>query len=110
MRHLKIMGLCLVAVFALAAVAASSASAAEPEWGGCVAQKHGNFTEEMRERWPKSMACRITRATTNVGGAGCHVYGAEARQLHRSGLCDGRQKHGVPDHKGHYEKTPAGQI
>ena len=47
MKHLRIMGLCLVAVFAFVAVAAASASAAEPEWGGCVklAKAKGNYTE-----------------------------------------------------------------
>jgi hypothetical protein len=43
-RHLKMIGLCLVAVFALGAVvAAGSATAAEPEWGRCVAAKGGHY-------------------------------------------------------------------
>ena len=44
MKHLKIMGLCLVAVFAIAAVAASSASAL-PEWGQCVAKAGGKYSD-----------------------------------------------------------------
>jgi hypothetical protein len=46
MRHLRMVGLCLVAVFAIAAVAATSASAL-PEWGKCekVAPKTGAFTD-----------------------------------------------------------------
>jgi hypothetical protein len=43
-KHLKIMGLCLVAVFAIAAVAASSASAL-PEWGKCEAKAGGKFSD-----------------------------------------------------------------
>ena len=43
---------------------------AEPEWAGCVAQKHGNFTEEK-----------------------CATVA---------------EKHGVPDHKGHYELVRPG--
>jgi hypothetical protein len=40
MRHIRMVGLCLVAVFAIAAVAATSASAL-PEWGQCYVQaKH----------------------------------------------------------------------
>ena len=46
MKHVKIIGLCLVAVFALVAVAASSASAAEPEWGHCVAVKSKGHYED----------------------------------------------------------------
>jgi hypothetical protein len=35
-KHLRLVGLCLVAVFAMAAVTAASSSAALPEWGKCV--------------------------------------------------------------------------
>ena len=35
MRRIQTMGLCLVAVFALAAMAAASASAATPTWYEC---------------------------------------------------------------------------
>src|ERR1700728_4705272 len=42
---MKIIGACLVAVFALAAVAVSSASAAEPEWGRCVSAKKGHYKD-----------------------------------------------------------------
>jgi hypothetical protein len=47
MRHLRMVGLCLVAVFAIAAVAATSASAL-PEWGQCYVQaKHeGKYTDK----------------------------------------------------------------
>lgn len=37
MRHIRMTGLCLVAVFLVGAVVAASASAALPEWGGCEA-------------------------------------------------------------------------
>ncbi len=44
MKHLRSLGLCLVGMFALVAVAATSASAAEPEWGRCVTVKSkGHF-------------------------------------------------------------------
>jgi hypothetical protein len=47
MRHLRMIGLCLVAVFAIASVAATSASAL-PEWGQCYVQaKHeGKYTDK----------------------------------------------------------------
>jgi hypothetical protein len=35
-RHVRMLGLCLVAAFAMSAVAAATASAALPEWGKCV--------------------------------------------------------------------------
>jgi hypothetical protein len=46
MRHLRMVGLCLVAVFAIAAVAATSASAL-PEWAKCekVKPKTGAYTD-----------------------------------------------------------------
>jgi hypothetical protein len=44
-RRLRIIGLCLAAVFAIAAVTASSASAKKPEWGKCVAQAGGKYLD-----------------------------------------------------------------
>ncbi len=44
MRHVRILILCLVTVFAISAIAASAASAKEPEWGRCVAKTKGKYT------------------------------------------------------------------
>ena len=44
MRHVRMLGLCLVAVFAVAAIAASSASAL-PEWGQCEAKAGGKYSD-----------------------------------------------------------------
>ena len=41
MRLIRMMGLCLMSVFAIAAVAAPTASATLPEWGGCEAAPVG---------------------------------------------------------------------
>ena len=46
MRHVRMVALCLVAVFAVAAVVASSASAKGPEWGQCYAKTGGKYTEK----------------------------------------------------------------
>lgn len=44
MRNVRIMGLCLIAIFAMSAIAAASASAAEaPEYFSCVKKKGGNY-------------------------------------------------------------------
>lgn len=45
MKHLRIMGLALVAVIAVAAVAAATASAASPEWGQCYAKTGGKYED-----------------------------------------------------------------
>ncbi len=45
LKHLRMFGLCLAAVFAIAAVSASSAFAGEPEWGKCVAQAGGKYLD-----------------------------------------------------------------
>ena len=42
MRHVRMLGLCLVAVLAVGAYAVSSASAL-PEWGKCEAKAGGNY-------------------------------------------------------------------
>lgn len=43
MRHIRMLGLCLAAVLAVAAAVATSASAASPEWGQCFAKTGGKF-------------------------------------------------------------------
>jgi hypothetical protein len=45
MRHVRMLGLCLVAVFAFGAIVASGASAFKPEWGTCTAQEHGKYLD-----------------------------------------------------------------
>jgi hypothetical protein len=45
MRHVRMFGLCLIAVFAIAAVVATSASAGGPEWGQCYAKAHGKYAD-----------------------------------------------------------------
>jgi hypothetical protein len=44
-KHVRILGLALVAVFAIAAIAAVGASAASPEWGECVAKAGGKYLD-----------------------------------------------------------------
>jgi hypothetical protein len=44
-KHVRILGLALVAVFAIAAIAAAGASAASPEWGECVAKAGGKYLD-----------------------------------------------------------------
>lgn len=46
MRHVRMIGLCLIAVVAVVAFAAASASAASPEWGRCVAKTGGKYSNE----------------------------------------------------------------
>jgi hypothetical protein len=43
--HLRMFGLCLAAVFAVAAFSASSALGAKPQWGQCFAKEGGKYTD-----------------------------------------------------------------
>lgn len=45
MKRINMVGLCLAAAFALCACVASAAQAAGPEWGRCVAQKDGHYSD-----------------------------------------------------------------
>jgi hypothetical protein len=42
-RHVRMLGLCLVALLAVAAIVAASASAASPEWGQCFEKAGGKY-------------------------------------------------------------------
>jgi hypothetical protein len=44
-RHLRMLGLCLVAVLAVAVAAAGTASAATPEWGQCYEKTGGKYAD-----------------------------------------------------------------
>ena len=44
MRHVRMLGLCLVAVLAVAAFVASSASAGGPEWGTVLREGGGKYS------------------------------------------------------------------
>lgn len=44
MKRIRMVGLCLVAAFALAAIASASASAQSAEYGQCLAKKKGNWS------------------------------------------------------------------
>jgi hypothetical protein len=80
-RHVRMLGLCLVAVLAVAVVAASSASAAGPEWGKCEAKANGKYkdagcTEKAKKgegayEWTKGAKLKNVRfAGANVGSGG----------------------------------------
>jgi hypothetical protein len=45
MRYVRMLGLCLVAVFAIGAITAAGASAFKPEWGKCIAQANGRYKD-----------------------------------------------------------------
>ena len=77
MRHLKMFGLCLVAVFAVAAFAAASASAATPEWGQCYEKTGGKYanagctTKAKKGGYEWRKGSQIThRHFTGAGGVG----------------------------------------
>ncbi len=114
MKHLRIIGLCLVAVFAFVAVAAASASAAEPEWAGCVklAKAKGNFTEAKCE----TVATKLKKGKAEPDHKGAYEFEsgqaatcvAQKDGNFTESKCEtvaGKTKKGVfsPDHKGKFE-------
>ncbi len=105
------MGLCLVAVFALVAVAASSASAAEPEWGRCVAMKKGNYIDSncTNEKEKKGKVEEHKGSYEWVGGADTTCYPVKKGNYIDSGCTKEKEKKGkVEEHKGSYEKVVGG--
>jgi hypothetical protein len=44
-RHVRTLGVCLAAIFALSALIATTASAGLPEWGGCEYSARGKYTD-----------------------------------------------------------------
>lgn len=124
MKRITVLATCLVAVFALAAVAVSSASAAEPEWGHCVAKpKKGNYTEgncqtvATKTKTVKKVKEEVPDHKGNfewAPGAEAACYAQKDGNYTDSGCTKVAEKttKGVkaPDHKGKYEKTGAGAF
>ena len=87
MKRIKIVGLCLVAVLALVAIASATASAQTAEYGQCLAKKKGNYSNSNctgsdpgagKYEWypggPKGCVAKrrakyTTRTCTNLGQA-----------------------------------------
>jgi hypothetical protein len=103
MRRIRIVGLCLVAAFALSAVVASAAQAEGPEWGHCLAQKKGEYTEGN---------CKTKSAKAHKGkfewfpGGGAACYPLKHGEYTDSSCTS---KSGKP-HKGKFEKTAGGKF
>jgi hypothetical protein len=120
-RHVRMLGLCLVAVFAFAAVAASSAMAEGPEWGRCLniepakgkEIKKGNYEDPNCQK----VATKISKGKEVASHKGhyewyagtktyCEKKGA-AEFTYKDKECSVvAEKKGVPDHKGKYEWGP----
>ena len=80
MRHVRMLGLCLVAIFAVAAVMAASASAGGPEWGQCYEKAGGKYADSNCQtkakkgtgtyEWRKASQVTTSRKFSGYGGAG----------------------------------------
>ena len=115
MKRIRMVGLCLVAVFALGAIVASAAQAAGPEWGRCTAQKKGKYLEgNCQQKAPAKEKGGVTtyngkyewvslvEEEAKHGGPWC---GAQKKGNYTDPACTiVSEKKGVPNHKGHFEK------
>ncbi len=100
MRHVRMLGLCLVAVLAIAAVVTSSASAL-PEWGKCEAKpggkyKDANCTEKAKKgagsfEWIKGKNLKPVHFTGhNVGSGGVLISKFRGCFSNETGELEGR--------------------
>jgi hypothetical protein len=108
MRHVRMLGLCLVAAFAFAAVAAAgSASAAEPEWGACVEQKHGHYTDAncQTEAASKKGVYKGKYEWKSGAPVSTECVAKKKGDYLTSACNTEKEKKGVPEeHKGKFEK------
>ena len=113
-KHVKLFGLCVVAVFALLAVAlAGSASAAEPEWGRCVSVKSkghyedGNCTkEDFKEN--KAHEKKYKGKFEWLPGAQSDCVAQKKGKYKDAGCTELDEKNGKA--KGKFEKTGGGKF
>ncbi len=121
-KHVKLFGLCLVAVFALGGVAVSAAQAEGPEWGRCVklAKNKGQYKDaNCAELEGKTNGKGVFKAKAKgfyewVGGANTTCYAEPGKKgKYKNSTCtelEGKTKKGVfvPAEKGHFEKVVGG--
>lgn len=139
MKHVKLMGLCLIAMFAFGALGVSVAQAEEtPEWGHCLhivpstgkEQKKGNYTDKnctevavkIKVKKVKGVIVSEEKIPDHkggyewFGGAGPLCYKqATAEYTYKNKECTEvaeKTTKGVtaPDHKGKYEKMGGGKF
>lgn len=125
MRRIRIMGLCLVAVFAFSALVASATQAAEPEWGQCVklAKAKGKYADPNCKERSGKLKGKPPVLVPNEKGAYEWLPGAETKCYNvkkkagkytdagctvRSGKLKGKPPVFVPNEKGEFEKTAGG--
>ncbi len=113
MRHVRMLGLCLVAVLAVAAYAVSSASAL-PEWGKCEAKARGKYSDSNCTvkakkgagsfEWKKGKTLAPVPFTGHSVGSGGVLY-AEWKECFPKGIRVTRKKcveeGGEPIHNGY---------
>jgi hypothetical protein len=94
MKRIKVVGLCLVAVFAFSAMVASGAQAAT--YKTCVAQKHGEFTDS---------ACSVKSAKAHKGKFELAPVAMCVAQKHGEYTDSACSVKSVKAHKGKFEKA-----
>lgn len=125
MRRLKILGLCLVAVFALGALAATVAQAEGPEWGRCLHVEPEKGKEVKKGNY-EDPNCQKVAMTTKKGvevpsHKGAYEWYGGAKQYcgkqkkaefkYKDKACSVvAEKKGVPDNKGKYEWGPGAKF
>jgi hypothetical protein len=110
-RHVRMLGLCLVALFALTAVAAvGSASAANPEWGACIEAKKGHYEDSSctKEKFKESKGVKkyLGKYEWKAGAPAAPECIAKKHGNYLTSACNTeKEKKGVPEEgKGKYEK------
>ena len=111
MRHVRMLGLCVIALLGLAAVAAAgSASAASPEWGVCVEQKKGHYEDSncSKEKYKESKGVKkySGKYEWKAGAPAAPECIAKKHGNYLTSACNTeKEKKGVPEEgKGKYEK------
>jgi len=108
MRRIKMIGLCVVAACAFAALAgASTASAAGAKFNVCVAQKKGNYSDAACEKLAEKKGKPAPgKGTFEKKGAG-ECYPAKKANYADAACSKLAEKKGKPaPGKGHFEKAP----
>jgi hypothetical protein len=103
-KRVRILGMCILVACAFAASVASSAAA--PEFGECVAFRHGNFTEPRCGVISEKKGFPAHKGGYEFEPADS-CYPMKKGNFTESSCKTVAEKKGKPDHKGGFESTPS---
>jgi hypothetical protein len=105
MKRIQMVGLCIVAALAFAAIAGATTASAAAKFGQCVPAKKAVYEDSNCSKVAEKKGKPSGKGKFEFKGAG-ECYGTKGGVYEDSACTKVHEKKGKPDHKGKFEKVP----